>query len=190
MARSSAADAARTAQRILSEAVSLFNRHGYPAVSADDIARAAGVTRGAIYHHYGSKQGVLRAAVQAGHRRVSAAVVDSAEHLVDPRDQLRAGCHAFIDAITTDEAARLILIDAPSELGWSEWLAFDADTSVRELRDAVRPFVSPEESEAVTRLLSGAMNEAALWLMTQPADEPRVSAVHATLDKLIDALKH
>ncbi|QEW01650.1 TetR/AcrR family transcriptional regulator [Microbacterium lushaniae] len=190
MPRASAADAARTAHRILDAALERFTAEGYAAASVDDIARAAGVTRGAVYHHYTDKRGLLRAAARAGHERVASAVVRRAEGESDPAEQLRAGCHAFVDSITTDAAARLLLIEAPAVLGWSEWRGLDAAASVAELRDAVAQVAPASEVEALTQLLSGAMNEGALWVMERDRHPQARAALHRSLDRLIDAATH
>ncbi len=188
MPRASAADAARTAQRILDAALERFTSDGYAAASVDDIAHAAGVTRGAVYHHYADKRGLLRAAARAGHERVAAAIVRRAEGETEPAEQLRAGSHAFVDSITTDAAARLLLIEAPAVLGWSEWRGLDAAASVAELREAVALVAPASDVEALTQLLSGAMNEGALWLMERGGDAEARAALHRSLDRLIDAV--
>lgn len=188
MPRASAADAARTAARILDAAVAKFTADGYAATSVDDIAHAAGVTRGAVYHHYGDKRGMLRAAVAAAHARVAAAVMARADEETDAGAQLRAGCHAFLDSITTDVAARLVLVEAPAVLGWAEWREMDAAASVQALRDVLSVLLPPAEADALTPLLSGAMNEAALWLMERGEDARAADAVHAGLDRLLDTV--
>jgi AcrR family transcriptional regulator len=188
MPRASAADAARTAERILAAAVSSFNQDGYAAASVDEVARTAGVTRGAVYHHFDNKRGLLLACVRQGHERVAAAVRRVADSQATPIDQLRAGCHAFIDAITADEAARLMLIDGPAEIGWAQWRALDAANSASDLRDAIQLVAPPASVEPLTHLLSGAMNEGALWLMEHPGDIRSGDGLHAALDLLIDAV--
>lgn len=189
MPRASAADAALTADNVLDAALRCFTQHGFHATSVDQIAKAAGVTRGAVYHHYHDKTGLLRAIVRAGHERVAAYVVDHAEpREEDPLGFLRSGCHAFIDGITQDEAARVILIDGPAALGWTEWRALDEAASMHELREALALLVPAAEVEALTRLLSGAMNEGVLWLIDRADDQEARDAIHGALDKLVDAV--
>lgn len=93
----------------------LFAERGFAEVSLDDVAAAAGVTRGAVYHHYRSKSGLFGAVAAQLQAGVAEAVVAAAEEAGDlPGEQLRAGCHAFLDAITAGPAARILLIDAPA----------------------------------------------------------------------------
>lgn len=189
MPRASAADAAQTARRVLEAANELFASQGFANVSLDDVARAAAVTRGAVYHHYKSKTGLFRETAAALQSRIAAAVVRAAEAAgSDPGDQLRAGSHAFMDAITSDPAVRILLIDAPPVIGWQEWRRIDAENSGAHLRDALQQVgVAEELVDVTTAQLSGAMNEAALWIAHhENADRARTQA-HSALDQLLAA---
>jgi AcrR family transcriptional regulator len=190
MPRASATDAAETARRVLEAAREVFAADGFAAASVDDIARRAGVTRGAVYHHYDGKPGLFRAVAEQLQAEVAARVVAEAEQEADAAGQLRAGSHAFLDAITDDRAARVLLIDAPAVLGWTRWRELDAAASGRELREAVEALgtVRPELVDALTQQLSGAMNEAALWLADAGDDATAREAAHAALDLILDAV--
>lgn len=187
MARASAADAARTAQRILESATDLFAAQGFAEVSLDDVARAAGVTRGAVYHHYDNKTGLFTAVAARVQSDVAQAVVTAAAHAgAAPGDQLRAGSHAFLDAITRGAAVRILLIDAPAVIGWQEWRRLDGANSAIHLRDALRDVgVAEELLDASTAQLSGAMNEAALWISRQDDAHTARARSHAALDALL-----
>lgn len=189
MPRASAAEAALTFEAILDQATEAFVRSGFQGASLDAIARAAGVTRGAVYHHFADKLGLFRAVVRAGHARVAASVVARADaEADDPRAALRAGCHAFVDAITDDPAARILLVEGPAVLGWSQWRDLDASASMRELREAVGVVTGGEDAEALTHLLSGAMNEGVLWIVDAADTKDARAALHRSLDRLIDSL--
>src|SRR5690554_1484180 len=109
MARASAADAALTAQAILAVGSKAFAERGYADVSLDEVAASASVTRGAVYHHYGSKRGLFAAVASALQGDVASAVVAGAQNAGAGADaQLRAGSHAFLDAVTTGAAARVL----------------------------------------------------------------------------------
>lgn len=73
-------------------------------------------------------------------------------------------------------------------LGWATWRALDASTSMKELREAIETITDVAQAEALTHLLSGAMNEGVLWLVETPADADARASVHRALDRLIDAL--
>lgn len=188
MPRSSAADAALTAQRILDSAEGLFAGRGYGAVSLDGVAAEAGVTRGAVYHHYGNKKGLFQAVAAAMHMKIADAVDREARRAgVDPRVQLRAGSHAFLEAITSAHAVQVLLIDAPA-VDWEEWRRLDAEHSGSLLRQVLREVgVVPEDIEAVAVQLSGAMNEAALWVAHHQDSQAALEQAHAVLDLMLDA---
>lgn len=187
MPRASAAAAAQTAQQVLEVATDLFASRGYAAVSLDDVARDAGVTRGAIYHHYGSKAGLFGAVTAGCQSGIAEAVVEAAGKAgADPAAQLRAGSHAFLDAITTGATVRILLIDAPSVMGWEAWRQMDAEYSAAHLREALQNVgVTVEHLDATTVQLSGAMNEAALWIVQHDDAVSAREQAHVVLDRLL-----
>ncbi len=188
MPRASAADAAETARRILDVGSAHFAEHGYAAASVDDIARAAGVTRGAVYHHYTSKP-LLFAAVAAAQQQLLADAIVTATADSTPDAALRDGSHAFLDAITHGAAARVLLVDGPAVLSWDDWRRFDADGPAATLRAGLAEAgVAPALQEALTAALSGGMNELALWLSERPTDAAARAQAHDALDLLLDVV--
>ena len=190
MPRASAAAAAQTARTVLTHAVDLFAQRGFAEVSLDDVAAAAGVTRGAVYHHYRSKSGLFGAVAAQLQAGVAEAVVAAAEEAGDlPGEQLRAGCHAFLDAITAGPAARILLIDAPAVFGWEKWRRLDAENSMVHLREVLQDLgVGEDLLEAMTVQLSGAMNESALWIAQHPQQAEARLTAHRSLDRLLSAV--
>lgn len=185
MPRASAADAAETARRILDVATGHFAEHGYAAASVDDIARAARVTRGAVYHHYDSKPGLFAAVAGALHEHVAEAIRAATQDST-PENGLRDGSHAYLDSITRTTTARVLLVDGPAVLGWEQWRRLDADGPERELRTGLgEAGVSPALLDALTAALSGAMNELALWLAARPDDASARRHAHDALDRLL-----
>ncbi|KYJ98414.1 TetR family transcriptional regulator [Microbacterium sp. p3-SID338] len=188
MPRASAADAAETARRILDVATAHFAARGYATASVDDIARAAGVTRGAVYHHYESKPRLFTAVAAAQQERVTAAIL-AATAQSSAAAALRDGSHAFLDAITVGTAARVLLVDGPAVLGWEQWRRLDATGPEQELRAGLREAGIPTPlRDALTAALSGAMNELALWLAARPDDVAARHQAHRALDALLDAV--
>ncbi|UFU05651.1 TetR/AcrR family transcriptional regulator [Ruania halotolerans] len=190
MPRATATAAAQTAQHVLDSATTLFAAKGFADVSLDDVALDAGVTRGAIYHHYRNKTGLFRAVASRLQTNVADAVVAAAESAgADPAAQLRAGSHAFLDAITAAPAVRVLLVDAPAVVGWEEWRHLDAENSGAHLREALSAAgVAEEILDAMTAQLSGAMNEAALWIALQPQNVSAREQAHTVLDQFLVAV--
>lgn len=188
MPRASAIDAAKTARRILDVATAHFAAHGYAAASVDEIARVAGVTRGAVYHHYSSKPRLFAAVAVEQQRQVADEIV-AATRASDSNSALRDGSHAFLDAITRGAAARVLLVDGPAVLSWEEWRRLDAEGPAAELRTGlVEAGTSAARVDALTAALSGAMNELAVWLSERPTDAAARSHAHDALDQLLDAV--
>ncbi len=190
MPRASAADAARTAQRVLEAATEQFASRGFADVSLDDVARAAEVTRGAVYHHYGSKAKLFAAVAAALQVQIAAVVANAADRAGgDPGNQLRAGSHAFLDAITAAPAVRILLIDAPAVVGWQEWRRLDTENSAAHLREALLAVgIDQTLLDATTAQLSGAMNETALWVAQHESPAAALEQSHVALDRLLTAL--
>src|SRR5919106_5213633 len=106
-----------TIKALVEAARELFARDGYEATLLDDVARAAGVTKGALYHHFGSKRDLFRAVFEAEERglmRMTAHV--SAAHR-DPWKGFYEGCRAYLEAVLDPGVQRISLIDAPAVLG-------------------------------------------------------------------------
>lgn len=183
----------RTRQILVSDARALFAERGYAAVGLAEIVRSAGVTKGALYHHFDSKVDLFRAVLAQVQAEVGANVARTADAQEDPWEQLVAGCRAFLSATAEPGIQRIMLIDGPAVLGWNEWRSLDEATSAQHLSEALdslmRAGIIPKQPIApLTHLLSGAMNEAALWLATStdPTDLP---ATQAALRKMVEAIR-
>src|SRR2546422_2953108 len=101
---------------------SLFAARGYAAVATEEIVRAAGVTRGALYHHFAGKVELFEAVYEDVERRLVEQIAASAlSSASDPLAALHAGAQAFLDACEDPAVQRIALLDAPSVLGWERW---------------------------------------------------------------------
>lgn len=179
-----------TRRALLVEGRRRFAGDGYHQVVLAEVAQAVGVTKGAAYHHFDSKAGLFRAVVAEVQRELGDRVAAAAEEYEDPWEQLRAGCRAFLAAGADPSVRQILLVDAPAVLGWDEWRALDEEYSARHLSDALTALVAagviPDQPvEPSARLLSGAMNEAALWL-ARGGDLP---ATELALDRLLSGLR-
>ncbi|OEJ24181.1 TetR family transcriptional regulator [Streptomyces agglomeratus] len=182
-----------TRQALVREGRRLFAARGYGAVGLSEIVRAAGVTKGALYHHFDSKTELFRAVLEEVQQEVARNVAETADAHPDPWSRLTAGCQAFLAASTGPDVQRIMLVDGPAVLGWSQWRALDEAASVRHLAEALtalieQGLIAPQPVAPLTHLLSGAMNEAALWLAASenPEDLP---ATQAALSRMLDALR-
>jgi AcrR family transcriptional regulator len=98
-------------------ALRLFARHGFDAVSVDTIATDAGVTRGAFYHHFDSKEALFEVVLDEVETVLSTAVRQAAVVHTDPLAQLRSGVDRYLDLASDRRYSRIVLVDAPAVLG-------------------------------------------------------------------------
>jgi AcrR family transcriptional regulator len=182
-----------TITRLTEIARQVFTEQGYANAATEDIVAQAGVTRGALYHHFGSKEGLFLAVVEAVQQDVGQRVEAAAAPHADVWDQLLAGCAAFLGASRDPQVQRIMLLDAPAVLGWTVWRELDARYSMSALRAALAELMTngqlmPLPLDALTHLLSGAMNEAALWV-AQSADPHALDEAVQTLTQLLMGLR-
>jgi len=115
-----------TRDRIVSTSLKLFAELGYTVVSIETVLQACGISRGALYHHFASKDAIFEAVLEEAERRVIAIVLQAGQGASNPLDALRAGCRAWLELAGSDAALRrIVLVDAPAVLGWEKWRAVD-----------------------------------------------------------------
>jgi AcrR family transcriptional regulator len=184
---------AATVATILTEARRLFTERGFDATSIDDVAEAAGVAKGAVYHHFESKEAVfLRVLeeVQAG--LLAMPVPPEALNQRDPVEQIVGAVLRYLLASSEPEVRRVLLIDGPAVIGWRRWREIDDRYFGAGARLAMRWLLgdaAPDrEVEAMTHLLMGAVMEAAL--VCAAADDPRQAAQEfsSALRRMLSAL--
>ncbi len=183
----------QTRQALVREGRRLFSALGYGSVGLSEIVRAAGVTKGALYHQFSGKADLFRAVLEQVQQEVAERIAETADVHEDPWDQLVSGCRAFLTVSTDPAIQRIMLVDGPAVLGWSEWRAMNETTSGRHLAQVLGDLIAEgriaaQPVEPLTHLLSGAMNEAALWLAASagPGD---LDATQAALVAMLEALR-
>jgi len=183
----------RTRRTLVAVSRRLFAAKGYGAVGLAEIVRESGVTKGALYHHFEGKADLFRAVLREVQQQVAARVAAAADAEGDPWAQLKAGCVAFVTAGADPEVQRVMLIDGPAVLGWDEWRAIDEETSARHLAEALGALaeagtIAAQPVAPLAHLLSGAMNEAALWL-ARSAGPHDLDDTLAALSGLLESLR-
>lgn len=192
MRRTKAASDA-TAAALLEEATVQFAERGYAAVSIEEVASGAGVTRGAVAHHFGTKRRLFEQVLARTQGLVGDRVAAAASEVADPWTAFEAGCRTFLEESLATPVRRIVLIDAPAVLGWDTWREQDAATSGRHLAAALDELVDAglvdvTSVPATTALLSGAMNEAALWAAARDSDTA-LDEAWLELRRLLGALR-
>jgi AcrR family transcriptional regulator len=189
--RTQAERTAQTRAALIGAGRRLFGSEGFAEVGAERIAREAGMTRGALYHQYGDKADLFEAVLDQVEaeiaQRVAEAVVGH-----DPADtvgMLLAGADAFLDANSEPDLQRIVLLDGPSVLGWARWreicLRHSVGLIAALIQDGIdRGSLPAQPVRAVTHLLVGAVDEAALYIAQ--AEDP--VAARADMDFVIRRL--
>jgi AcrR family transcriptional regulator len=164
----------------------LFAERGYDGVGTEEIVRAAGVTRGALYHHFGGKAELLDAVYERleaeSTERVARVVLGS--ELESPLEAMKAGIEAFLDECAEPELQRIGLHDAPAVLGWDRWREVAAANGLGLIEASLTAAVEageirPLPVKPMAHLLLGALDEAAMLVARSddPASRAEVTAV-------------
>lgn len=160
---------AQTQRALVAAARKLFAAKGFAATSTPEIVQAAGVTRGALYHHFADKTALFAAVVEEEHLLMAMTINAAAESDDEPGPikALMAGCDAFLDAMQDEGRRRILLVDAPSVLGREALDAIDArhglETLICGLRDAMDAgAIRRLPVEALARLFGALFDRAAM----------------------------
>ncbi|MBX3492068.1 MAG: TetR family transcriptional regulator [Parvibaculum sp.] len=160
--------AQKTRAQLVSAARRLFARQGYAATSTEEILEKAGVTRGALYHHFKDKAALFEAVCVALHEEAVAEISGVTGEDVPPFEGLVAGSLAWLDHTAKPDVNRILIVEAPAVLGWERWNALDRMHGFGELMIGVEAAVKarairPIGAEELAVLLNGAMNAGVLW---------------------------
>ena len=147
----------------------LFAERGYANVSADDIVSAAGLTRGALHHHFGDKAGLFRAVFEQLEAAMSAELRSALAATEDTRSGMAVGLGTFLDICQRPEVLRIALTDAPTVLGWETWRAIEAEHGLGLVTDLIERAVAEgvivaQPAEVLAHLVLSVTTEAALLI--------------------------
>lgn len=158
-----------TRAALVRAAMELFAERGYAAVGTNEVVTRAGVTRGALQHHFPQKSDLFRAVYEEVERKTTESAAATLSAIEDPADLLTAGARVYLDACTDPGVRQIALLDAPSVLGWQEWrdigaryalglivLGLERGMDVGALRRV--------EVEPLAHMLLGALGEAGLFV--------------------------
>ena len=179
---------------LMTAARRVFAEHGYDEVSAEQIVRAAGVTRGALYHHFGGKAELLDAVYDQLEREMTeriARVVLGSE-LESPMEAMRAGISAFLEECAQPEVRQIVLTDAPAVLGWERWREIAAANGLGLIEASLSAAIEAGELRPLpvrptAHLLLGALDEAAMLSARSENAADRAEAA-VVLGALLDGL--
>ena len=178
---------------LIAAARKLFTEKSYAETGTPEIVAAAGVTRGALYHHFADKQALFAAVVEQEAAAVAQEIERASPPSLFPRDALIAGSDAYLAAMRTPGRTRLLLLDGPAVLGRAAMDAIDNRHGSRSLREGLVATMRAQAmtrlpAEALTALLAAAFDRAALAIETGASAEDYRAVLMALIDGLSPAL--
>lgn len=196
-ARKTRAETAQeTSDRLLGVAARAFAAQGVAGVSLDALAAEAGVTRGALHHHFGNRAGLCEAVLRKMVAEIGAALdarweADIAAGM-DPWAAFRAYSHAYLDAVLAPDRRRILFQDAPAVLGETAWDIIMSEGFGAMVEDLARLIAAGRvvavDALALGHALNGATVNLAHWAAQGDASEGRLARAHATLSAIFDGL--
>jgi AcrR family transcriptional regulator len=193
--RTQAERSAATQQALIGAARRLWGERGYAEVSTPEIAEAAGVTRGAMYHQYADKAALFRAVIEAMDEelmeRLEALV--AAAQPTTPADTMHAMADAWLDVAGEPEIRQLMLLDGPRVIGWAEYREMSREGSIERAEELLSAAIEagqlkPQPLRPLALVLFGALDEAAMYLAEAEDPERAREEVRAVIRDLIDGI--
>ncbi|MBD3826692.1 MULTISPECIES: TetR/AcrR family transcriptional regulator [unclassified Stenotrophomonas] len=192
MARRTRIEMEQTRAALLASARAAFSERGYAETSMDDLTAHAGLTRGALYHHFGDKTGLLAAVVAQLDAEMDARLQAISDSAADPWDGFRSRCRAYLEMALEPEIQRIVLRDARAVLGGASpdaqrhCIASMEGLLDRLMRDGV---VAHADPQALAALIYGSLEEAAFWIADGEAPAARLLQAGTALDLLLRGLR-
>ena len=190
--RTQAQRRATTRRALLDAARSLFAEKGYHGTAAEEIVRRAGLTRGALYHHFEDKKDLFRAVVDEMEGEIDEEIEAAERAQSSLPEAVMAGYRAFVDAVLDPEMRRTFFLEGPAVLGW-EWREIDARHAVGKIEEGLEAliaegFVEPQPVGPLARLINGTLLEAAFFVAASEDPEAARDEVWGAMKRLVGGL--
>jgi AcrR family transcriptional regulator len=179
---------------LLAAARAEFAEHGYLSATTDRIVEAAGLTRGALYHHFNDKAALFDAVVEQMLDEIAAVVAGAATKAGSPFEAFRAGCSAYLDCCTQPDVRQIVLVDGPAVLGWERWRELDDQHAYRSTLQAVKACIASGEivaikPEPMARVLMAAVTQMGLDIARTGSPARHRRELGAAFDVLLERLR-
>jgi AcrR family transcriptional regulator len=185
-----------TRDKLVAAARALFAQRGYAGVGTEEIVRAAGVTRGALYHQFRDKEDLFEAVFEQVEAettaRVGAGALDGGTP-ADPLEALRRGARQFLAECAAPEVERIVLLDAPAVLGWERWRAIGLRHGLGLVAGVLEAgmeagVVARQPVVPLAHLIIGALDEGAMYVARAAEPETARAEVEAIVDRLLEGI--
>jgi len=190
-----AAQGRATRGQLIEVATRLFAEHGYEGTSIEAVLLAAGVSRGALYHHFAGKEALFEAVVSAVSEQVTVKLTEAVQGCADPLDAMRTASVAWIGLAADPVIQRVVLVDAPSVLGWDRWRAMDDGRTLGAMRAMLQAISDSGRLPAelvgpFSHMILAALDEIVLVIARAPDSEAAVAEGRMAVQALLDRLLH
>jgi AcrR family transcriptional regulator len=158
-----------TTAALVAAARDLFARDGYRATSLDAIVEQSGVTKGALYHHFGGKEELFEAVFREEERRLCEAIGEAFDRKRDPVQGAVAGCSAYLEGSLDPGVQQIMLLDAPSVLGWERMRDIETEYGLALIKAGINHGIEQgrfrrRDVDSLAHLLFGALGEGAMFI--------------------------
>jgi AcrR family transcriptional regulator len=182
-----------TRAQLIAIATRMFAERGYEDTSIEAVLREAGVSRGSLYHHFASKEALFEAVAEDVETSVGAQTLAVASSADGPVAALRAGSLAWIRLAGDPVVQRILLIDAPSVLGWERWRAMEEHHALGGIRAVLQVIANdgklrPDLVGTLAHVLLASVNEVALLVARADDKEAAMKAGADAVDELLQRL--
>lgn len=183
-----------TRSALLAAARPLFAEHGFAAVGTEAIVRAAGVTRGALYHQFADKTELFAAVHQQVEQELIGRIGLLLADVADPWEGMLAGVDAWLEAASERDVQRIGLIEAPAVLGWERWRASGQANGIGIVEAALHTAIAAgriadQPVRPLAHVLIGALDEAALYVARAEDQDAARAEMRTALHALVTPLE-
>ena len=194
MARRQAERSETTRRQLLAVARELFAAQGYSATPIDDVVERAGVTKGALYHHFRTKRDLFRAVFEDIERELVEVVVIAADGAPDPLEGMRLGVDAFLSAAVDPAVRQIIFVDGPSVLGAETWREIDEQYGFALVKASLEGamqlgLLETRPVDPLAHLFLAALSEAAHQIARADDQSVALEEMNSALWSLIESLR-
>lgn len=182
-----------TRDGLIAAARALFGEQGYEGTTIEAVLESAGVARGALYHHFATKEALFDAVLDREVATIADAAAIAARTADDPLESLRAGSATWLRHALDPAVQRITLLDSPAVVGWTRWREIDEQHTLGGTRATIRRLaragrVPAEQVDMLANMLLAAVSEAALFIATAEDPTAALQTGLAVLDTLLDRL--
>ncbi|WP_323641417.1 TetR/AcrR family transcriptional regulator [Pectobacterium carotovorum] len=191
MVRRTRAEMEETRATLLATARKVFSERGYADTSMDDLTAQASLTRGALYHHFGDKKGLLAAVVEQIDAEMDERLQVISDTAEDAWEGFRRRCCAYLEMAREPEIQRIVLRDARAVLGGAspDSQRHCVESMQRLIDNLIRQgVVADADPQALASLIYGSLAEAAFWIAEGEEGNARLTQGVAALELLLRGL--